>query len=216
MLRIAVLGSGRGSNFQAILTAIQHGNVPGARICLVISNNSGAGILNIARVYDLPAVHLSQKQFPDEKSFAAAMLSILRDHEVNFVVLAGYMKLVPRSVVAAFRDRIVNIHPALLPRHGGEGMFGIHVHEAVITAGEKESGATVHYVDEEYDRGRIILQRKVPVLPADTPASLAARVLEIEHILYPEALRRIAEEDSRESNGVLPHGTPGGSAHASH
>jgi len=216
MLRIAVLGSGRGSNFQAILTAIQQGNVPGARICLVISNNSGAGILNIARANGLPAVHLSQKQFPEEKSFAAAMLSMLRDHEVNLIVLAGYMKLVPRSVVAAFRDRMVNIHPALLPRHGGEGMFGTHVHEAVIAAGEKESGATVHYVDEEYDRGRIILQRKVPVLPDDTPASLAARVLEIEHVLYPEALRRIAEEDSRESEGELPHDAPGGSAHASH
>jgi phosphoribosylglycinamide formyltransferase-1 len=216
MLRIAVLGSGRGSNFEAILTAIQQGNVPGARICLVISNNSGAGILNIARACDLPAVHLSQKQFPDEKSFAAAMLSMLRDHGVNFVVLAGYMKRVPRSVVAAFRNRIVNIHPALLPRHGGEGMYGRHVHEAVIAAREEESGATVHYVDEEYDRGRIILQRMVPVLPDDTPESLAARVLEVEHVLYPEALHRIAEEDSRQSAGEIPHGTPGDSAHASH
>jgi phosphoribosylglycinamide formyltransferase-1 len=102
------------------------------------------------------------------------------------------MKKVPASVISAYRGRILNIHPALLPRFGGQGMYGTRVHEAVLAAGERESGATVHLVDEEYDRGAILLQRRVPVLPGDTPASLAARVLEAEHQVYPEALRRFA------------------------
>ena len=192
MLNIAVFGSGAGSNFQAILAAVQQGDIPGTRISLVLSNNSGAGILGIARASGLPAVHLSQKQYPDERSFARAVLSTLEAHGVNLVVLAGYMKRVPPDVVAAYRGRMVNIHPALLPRHGGEGMYGMRVHEAVIRAGDTISGATVHYVDEEYDHGSVVLQRTVPVLPGDTPATLAARVLETEHAIYPEALRLIA------------------------
>lgn len=192
MLNIAVVGSGRGSNFQAILTAMQRGNVPDARICLVVSNNSGAGILEIARANALPAVHLSQTQFPDEQAFAAGMLNLLHEHGADFIVLAGYMKRVPREVVRAFRDRMVNIHPALLPKHGGKGMYGPHVHEAVIAARERLSGATVHYVDEEYDHGRIVLQRSVPVFAEDTPETLAARVLEVEHTLYPDAIRQLA------------------------
>jgi phosphoribosylglycinamide formyltransferase 1 len=193
MLNIAVFGSGAGSNFRAILTAIQQGNIPGARISLVISNNSGAGILGIARANALPAIHLSQKQFPDERSFAEQVLFTLREHGVNFIALAGYMKRVPPAVVAAYRNRIVNIHPALLPRFGGPGMYGIRVHEAVVASGETMSGATVHYVDEEYDHGSIVLQQTVPVLPGDTPESLAARVLAAEHELYPSAIRRIAQ-----------------------
>jgi phosphoribosylglycinamide formyltransferase-1 len=193
MLNIAVFGSGTGSNFRAILTAIQQGNIPGARISLVVSNNSGAGILGIARANALPAVHLSQKQFPDEASFAAALLSALRGHGVNFIALAGYMKRVPPAVVAAYRMRIVNIHPALLPGFGGAGMYGMRVHEAVLAAGEKASGATVHFVDEEYDTGPVVLRREVPVLAGDTPESLAARVLAAEHEVYPAAIRKIAE-----------------------
>ena len=177
MLSIAVFGSGAGSNFMAILTAIQQGNLPAARISLVLSNNSGAGILGIARANGLPAIHLSRKQFPDERSFADTVLSTLRDHGANFIALAGYMKQVPPEVVAAYRKRIVNIHPALLPRFGGAGMYGLRVHEAVLASGETTSGATVHYVDEEYDNGPVVLQQTVPVLPGDTPASLAARVL---------------------------------------
>jgi phosphoribosylglycinamide formyltransferase 1 len=196
MLNIAVFGSGAGSNFMAILTAIQQGNIPSARISLVLSNNSGAGILGIARANALPAIHLSQKQFPDEQSFADAILSTLRVHGVNFIALAGYMKQVPPDVVAAYRNRIVNIHPALLPRFGGVGMYGMRVHEAVLASGEKMSGATVHYVDEEYDNGPVVLQQTVPVLPGDTPESLASRVLAAEHQLYPAAIGRIAQNES--------------------
>ena len=195
MLSIAVFGSGAGSNFMAILTAIQQGNLPAARVSLVLSNNSGAGILGIARANALPAIHLSRKQFPDERSFADTVLSTLRDHGANFIALAGYMKQVPPEVVAAYRKRIVNIHPALLPRFGGAGMYGLRVHEAVLASGETTSGATVHYVDEEYDNGPVVLQQTVPVLPGDTPASLAARVLAAEHQIYPAAIGRIAQSE---------------------
>jgi phosphoribosylglycinamide formyltransferase-1 len=208
MLNIAVLGSGRGSNFQAILTAIQQGRIPGAKICLVISNNSGAGILEIARNNSLPAVHLSQKQFPTEDEFVDALLSLLSVHGVNFIVLAGYMKRIHPRVVEAYRRRIINIHPALLPRYGGPGMYGMHVHEAVIAAGERLSGATVHFVDEEYDRGSIVMQKTVSVAANETPETLAAKVLDIEHEIYPEAIRRLASLDVRKSNepSKLLHG----------
>jgi len=197
MLRIAVLGSGRGSNFQAILGAIQQERIPAARICLVISNNSSAGILDIARASSLPAIHLSQKQYPSEGQLVDALLSLLRQHDINLIVLTGYMKRLHPRVIDAYRNRILNIHPALLPKFGGKGMYGHHVHEAVIQAGETESGATVHLVDELYDHGTIVLQRTIPVTPEDTPESLAAKVLRIEHEIYPEALRLIAE-------GTLP------------
>ncbi|MBP1646572.1 MAG: phosphoribosylglycinamide formyltransferase [Bacteroidetes bacterium] len=196
MLNIAVLGSGRGSNFQAILTAIQQGRITGAEIRVVISNNSGAGILEIARNNSLPAVHLSHRQFTTEDEFVDALLSLLSAHRVNFIVLAGYMKRVHPRVVEAYRRRIINIHPALLPRFGGPGMYGIRVHEAVIASGERLSGATVHFVDEEYDHGSVVLQKTVLVAPDDTPETLAARVLEIEHEIYPEAIRRLAHQDA--------------------
>jgi phosphoribosylglycinamide formyltransferase-1 len=192
-LDIAVFGSGRGSNFQAILSAIGAGRIPRTRVQLVVSNNSSAGILDIARKHALLAVHLSQKQFPDERAFAHALLSLLRKQGVNLIVLAGYMKRLPARLVDAYRNRIVNIHPALLPKYGGQGMYGMHVHEAVIASGDQVSGVTVHLVDEEYDHGQILLQRSVPVLQGDTPQTLAARVLPVEHELYPEAIRMIAE-----------------------
>jgi len=157
-----------------------------------VSNNSTAGILEIARAGGIPALHLSQRQFADEPAFAGAMLDAFRAAGVNFVVLAGYMKRVPSGVVRAFPRRMINIHPALLPRFGGPGMYGMHVHEAVIAARVTASGATVHFVDEEYDHGDTVVQKEVPVLPDDTPAALASRVLAVEHELLPEALRRLA------------------------
>jgi phosphoribosylglycinamide formyltransferase-1 len=193
MLQLAVLGSGRGSNFQAILRAIDEGRLPSTRVCLVISNNSDAGILALARSAGIPALHVSQKQFPTEEAFTDALLEELRRHGANLVVLAGYMKRVPPRVVRTYRGRILNIHPALLPKFGGQGMYGHRVHEAVIAARERESGATVHVVDEEYDRGPIVLQRTVAVAPGETPETLAAKVLDIEHALYPDAIRQYAD-----------------------
>ncbi|MBI4536080.1 MAG: phosphoribosylglycinamide formyltransferase [Ignavibacteriae bacterium] len=192
-LDIAVFGSGRGSNFQAILDAIQQGRIPGARICLVVSNNARAGILEIARSSGVPAEHLSEKAFASETAFVDYLLATLRKHSANFIVLAGYMKRLHQRIIEAYRNRIINIHPALLPRYGGQGMYGMHVHEAVIAARERFSGATVHVVDEQYDHGRIILQRRIPVSPDDSSESLAAKVLKIEHELYPEAIRMFAE-----------------------
>lgn len=193
MLNIAVFGSGRGSNFQAILTAIHQGTIPDAGVCVAVSNNSDAGLLEIARANGIPAFHISRRNYAGDAEFVDAQLDTLHRHGTNFIALAGYMKQIPSRVIAAYRDRILNIHPALLPRFGGKGMFGIHVHEAVIAAGETVSGATVHLVDEEYDRGPIVLQRTVPVSPGETPESLAAKVLTIEHTIYPEAVRLFAE-----------------------
>ncbi len=193
MLNVAVFGSGRGSNFQSILDAMDDGRLPGMRVCLAVSNNSGAGLLEIARAHSIPALHLSRKNFPDDGSFVDAVLDALRAHGTDVIALAGYMKQVHPRIIHAFRNRIVNIHPALLPRFGGQGMYGVHVHEAVLAAGEKVSGATVHVVDEQYDHGAIVLQKSVPVLPGDTPQTLAARVLEVEHEIYPKALRLLAE-----------------------
>jgi len=193
MLRIGVLGSGRGSNFAAIMRALSDGVIPNAQVCVVVSNNSSAGILELARSHGLPAVHLSHKQFADEDQFVQALLALLTTHRVNLVVLAGYMKRLHPAVIDAFRNRIVNIHPALLPKFGGPGMYGHHVHEAVIASGERISGATVHLVDEEYDHGKILLQQTITLSGEETPASLAEKVLRIEHQLYPEALRQIAE-----------------------
>ncbi len=193
MLNIAVFGSGRGSNFSAILDAIQQGEIENACIRLVISNNSEAGILRTAEMNSIPAFHVSQKQFKTEEEFSVKVLAELRNHEIDFIVLAGYMKRLPQALINRFRNRIINIHPALLPKYGGPGMYGMHVHEAVIAAGERVSGATVHFVDEEYDHGTIVLQQELDVLPGETPESLAARVLELEHRLYPEAIRLFAD-----------------------
>jgi phosphoribosylglycinamide formyltransferase-1 len=192
-LKIAVLASGKGSNFLAILDAIKRGKIRNTQIVLVMSNNSGAGALAAARENRIPAVHISRTQFQSDEDFNRAFLKTLNEFGTNFIALAGYMKMLDQVVIKAFKNRIVNIHPALLPAFGGKGMYGMHVHEAVITGKSKISGATVHIVDEEYDRGPIVLQKSVDVAPDDTPESLAAKVLAIEHELYPEAIRLFAE-----------------------
>ena len=193
MLQVGVLGSGRGSNFQAILDAIKRGAVPNVWVRVVISNNSNAGILEIARANAIPAIHMSQRQFPDEPAFVDALLKTFRQHDVNFIELAGYMKQLHTRVIAAFRNRIINIHPALLPKYGGKGMYGMHVHEAVVAHKENVSGATVHVVDEEFDHGTIVLQKQVSIEAGDTAEIVAAKVLRIEHEIYPQALRLFAE-----------------------
>ena len=192
-LNIAVFASGKGSNFKAILEAINSGSLPNSHIVLVISNNAEAGALVTAREQGIPAMHVSRSQFGSDDEFNIALLALLHHHGANFIVLAGYLKLVDKRIIQTFRGRIVNIHPALLPAFGGRGMYGMKVHEAVIKAGVPKSGATVHIVDEEYDRGPIVLQKEVQVAEGETPESLAAKVLEIEHQLYPEALRLFAE-----------------------
>jgi phosphoribosylglycinamide formyltransferase 1 len=192
-LNIAVLASGRGSNFAAIMKAIRTKQIRNAEIVLVISNNSGAGALEIARENAIPGIHVSRQQFATDDEYEWALMEVFKRHRVNFIVLAGYMKKIPSGIVRTFQHRVINIHPALLPKHGGPGMYGNYVHEAVLASRERITGATVHFVDEEYDRGPIILQRSVPVSPEDTPITLAAKVLTVEHELYPEAVQLFAE-----------------------
>ncbi len=191
-LNIAVFASGRGSNFQALHHAIKD-DAEKARIAVVISNNSDAGALVAARSFHIPAIHLSQKQYSSNAEFVEAILRTLESFQVTLIVLAGYMKKIAPEVIGKYRNRIINIHPALLPAFGGQGMYGLRVHEAVIAAGEKISGATVHIVDEEFDHGKIILQESVPVEPNDTPETLAERVLKVEHTLLPRAVRLFAD-----------------------
>jgi phosphoribosylglycinamide formyltransferase-1 len=176
-MRVAVAVSGRGSNLEALLHALEPSAA--ARVVVVLSNRADAGALAHAAAHGVPGVVLRAPSDPAE------WLDHLARFEVDLLVLAGYLKLVPAGVIERYRGRIMNIHPALLPAFGGPGMYGRRVHEAVLASGASESGATVHLVDEEYDRGAILAQARVPVLPGDTPERLATRVLEAEHRLLP-------------------------------
>lgn len=195
VLRIAVLASGKGSNLRAILDAIDSGKVLNASVVVVISNNSDSGALQIARSASIPGLHVSRKQFETDEGFEQTLLSTLKERRIDLIALAGYMKKIAPRIIREFRDRIINIHPALLPSFGGPGMYGMFVHEAVIRSGARTSGATVHIVDEEYDHGRILLQKTVAVAPGETPESLAAKIASIEHEIYPEAIRLFSEGD---------------------
>ncbi|HYK10658.1 MAG TPA: phosphoribosylglycinamide formyltransferase [Gemmatimonadales bacterium] len=179
-VRVAVLASGGGTNLRALLDGLNGAHSNAARVTRVISNRSDAGALERARQADVPTFALSDPADPDEYLDAIG--------DAHLVVLAGYLKLVPSPVVSRFEWRMINIHPALLPDFGGAGMYGIRVHEAVLAAGKKESGASVHYVTEEYDRGEVIARARVPVVPGDTPDVLAARVLTAEHRLLPHVV----------------------------
>ncbi len=192
-LNIAVLASGGGSNLQSILDACRDGLLKDkARVVLVISNNSGAGALIRAKDAGIESACLNHREYPDTADLDQACIFAIEQAGANLVVFAGYMKKRGALFVRRFNNRILNIHPSLLPKHGGPGMYGAYVHRAVIAAGDTESGPTVHLVDEIYDHGRILAQKKVPVLAADTPETLAARVLVAEHALYPDVLSRIA------------------------
>jgi formyltetrahydrofolate-dependent phosphoribosylglycinamide formyltransferase len=189
-IRAAVFASGGGTNFQAL---VDRQPSDGAwRIALLLTDREDAGA--IARAVDAAVpVAVVRTGGREPAEVGREMLELLDRHRVDLILLAGYVKLVPAQVVARFRRRILNIHPALLPAFGGKGMYGQRVHTAVLAAGARESGASVHFVDEEYDRGVVVAQRRVPVLDGDTPASLAARVLEIEHQLYPAAVDEVCE-----------------------
>ena len=193
-LRLGFLASHGGSNVQAILDACRAGRLD-AEPRVIISNNSDAMVLDRAMAARVPAFHLSSHVHPDPARLDEVILATLEKHEVNLVILAGYMKKLGPGTLARYRGRVLNVHPALLPKYGGRGMYGARVHEAVLAAGDSESGATVHLVDEEYDRGPILAQRKIAVLMGDTPERLAARVLEVEHQLYVDTLQRIAEDE---------------------
>jgi phosphoribosylglycinamide formyltransferase-1 len=199
-MKLAVFASGGGSNFQAIVDAAASGRFSG-EVVLCLSNRKAAGVLDRAQTAGIPTVVLSPRNFDDAAEYEDVLLATLSRYGVDFIALAGYLQKIPPKIVERFRGRIVNIHPALLPAFGGKGMYGIHVHEAVLAAGVSTSGATVHVVDEEYDTGPIVLQEAVAVEPGDTPETLAARVLEVEHRLYPAALALLAERVDQGDDG---------------
>jgi phosphoribosylglycinamide formyltransferase 1 len=188
-VRTAVFASGGGSNLQALIDGARRGGA--AEIALVVSDREDSGALQRARAARVPALHVPVRGRAAD-DVAEETLAALDGHGIGLVALAGYLRLVPARVTSAFRRRMVNIHPALLPAFGGTGMYGERVHAAVLAAGCRVSGATVHWVDEEYDRGGIIAQWPVPVLTQDTPTSLAARVLRVEHRLYPATVDAVA------------------------
>jgi folate-dependent phosphoribosylglycinamide formyltransferase PurN len=196
MQRIAVLASGRGSNLEALwahLERLRPRDGSGAQIVVVVSDRAGAGgggggggALDIARARGIVAATLG--------AGGAGLHALLAEHRVELVVLAGYMRLVPAEIVRAYRGRMINVHPALLPAFGGRGMYGARVHRAVLESGARLTGVTVHFVDEVYDHGATIAQWPVPVLAGDTPDTLAARVHRVEHVLYPRAVAAVALE----------------------
>jgi phosphoribosylglycinamide formyltransferase-1 len=178
--RIAVFASGRGSNLEALFEKLA--NEPEVEIALVASDRRDARALERARRRGVATAVVRHDD-------ARAILELLARQAIDWIVLAGYLRRIPQEIVARYRGRILNIHPALLPRFGGSGMYGERVHRAVLEAGEVESGVTIHIVDEEYDRGPIVAQRRVAIEAGDTPERLAARILEIEHELLPEVVR---------------------------
>ncbi|MDH5759719.1 MAG: phosphoribosylglycinamide formyltransferase [Gemmatimonadota bacterium] len=201
-LTAAVFASGGGSNLQALL---DHQSLdPPWRVGLVVSDREDAGALERAAQAGVATVWVpTRERGPDD--VARDTLAALRGAGVDVIFLAGYMKLVPEAVVRAYRGKILNIHPALLPSFGGKGMYGMHVHRAVVASGARITGPTVHLVDEEYDRGPIVAQWPVPVLPGDTPEDVARRVLEAEHRLYPRAADHVCRAIAGgEEPGPLP------------
>lgn len=202
-LKIAVFASGRGSNFESILNSIESGRIKNADIVCLLGNNSDAGALLFAKRKNIPAVHISRRQYSTDEDFDAALIKKLDDYDVNFIVLAGYMKILSPVLVRKFKNKIINIHPALLPKFGGEGMYGIHVHEAVLKSGEKISGVTVHIVDEEYDHGPILMQETVDVDENETAETLAAKILNVEHKIYPEVVRLFSEDKIKIEDGKV-------------
>jgi phosphoribosylglycinamide formyltransferase-1 len=185
MQKIAILASGAGSNARRIIEHFQGSGT--VRVDLVACNKAGAGVLDIAEEAGIDILMLERERFLNGDAY----LPVFRDRDIRLIVLAGFLWKVPSPLVQAYPGRIVNIHPALLPRFGGKGMYGRHVHEAVLASSEKESGITIHYVDDQYDHGSIIFQAHVAVTPGETPDSLAQKVHALEHQHYPAVVERL-------------------------
>jgi phosphoribosylglycinamide formyltransferase 1 len=193
-MNLAFFASHRGTNMQAVIDACKSGRLP-AQPCVVISNNSDAEALTRAEHDGIPHYHLSSKTHPEPEKLDAQILMLLQQYQTELVILAGYMRKLGPKTLAHFRGHVINIHPALLPKYGGPGMYGAHVHEAVLAAGEKETGVTIHLVDEEYDHGAIVAQSYIPITRNETVTTLAEKVLEHEHRFLVETLERIISKD---------------------
>ncbi|MEX0679853.1 MAG: phosphoribosylglycinamide formyltransferase [Balneolales bacterium] len=185
--RITVFASGNGSNFKALHKATLSHDFP-ALITALVCDNAKAGALAYARSCEIRHYLIRRTEFPNSKSYVDRLENILGNEAPDLIVLAGYLKKIPSRIVKKYPRQIINIHPALLPKYGGKGYYGMRVHQAVIENGEKESGCTIHFVTNIYDDGPVIAQKKVPVYPDDTPESLAKKIQTVEHLLYPEVI----------------------------
>ena len=204
MLKVAVLVSGGGTNLQAILDAIDNGTITNAAVSVVISNNRDAYALERARKHDIEAVCVSPKDYPDRAAFNQAFLEKLDSYAVDLVVLAGFLVVIPEMMIKKYENRIINIHPSLIPSFCGTGYYGLKVHEGALSRGVKITGATVHFVDEGTDTGPIILQKAVPVEEGDTPEILQRRVMEqAEWKIMPQAIDLIANGKVTVENGKV-------------
>ncbi len=202
MLKVAVLVSGGGTNLQAILDAIDEGRITNARVDVVISNNPGAYALERAKGHGIEALCISPKDYESREAFNEAFLAKLDSYQVDLVVLAGFLVVIPEQMIARYRNRIINIHPSLIPSFCGKGFYGLKVHEGALARGVKVTGATVHFVDEGTDTGPIILQKPVAVEEGDTPEILQRRVMEqAEWIILPQAIDLIANGRVSVTNG---------------
>ncbi len=188
MRNIALFASGTGSNARKIIEYFEHS--PEARVALVVSNKKDAGVLGIAAEHGIPTQVIGRKMFYESEE----VLEILKKHGIDFIALAGFLWLIPPYLVQSYSRRMVNIHPALLPKYGGKGMFGMHVHEAVKSAGEPESGITIHFVNEHYDEGDFVFQKRCSVDSSDTPADIARKVQQLEHRHFPEIIAQLVAE----------------------
>lgn len=184
---IAIFASGTGSNAQKIINHFRNSDT--VKVALIVCNNPKAGVLQIAAAEKIPALLIQKQRFYEEDAY----LDEIKNHQIGFIILAGFLWKVPAALISGYPNKIINIHPALLPKYGGKGMYGAKVHEAVIAAGEKESGITIHYVDEIYDHGNIIFQATCNVDENDTPERLAQKVHLLEHKHYPEVISRIVK-----------------------
>lgn len=190
--RIAIFASGAGSNTQKIIDHFR--NSDHIRVALIVCNKPGAGVLNIAAKENIPSLLIDKEKFFRGNGYTDE----LKENNISLVVLAGFLWKIPDALIKSYPGKIINIHPALLPNYGGKGMYGNYVHEAVIAAGEKESGITIHYVDGHYDNGDIIFQARCPVLENDTPASLADRIHQLEHEHYPNVIEKLVSKEIKE------------------
>jgi phosphoribosylglycinamide formyltransferase 1 len=185
MKLIALFASGTGTNSKRIIDHFRHH--PGIRVSLVACNNPGAGVLDIAAQENIPQLMLDKEKFFRGNAY----IDELQEKKIDFLVLAGFLWKIPRALVEAYRGRIINIHPALLPKYGGKGMYGRHVHESVIAAGDRQTGITIHYVDELYDHGQSIFQALCPVDEADTPETLAQKIHQLEYAHFPKIIEEV-------------------------
>ncbi len=190
LIRIAIFASGAGSNAEKIIGHFNSSN--SVKVALIISNRPKAGVLQIARNNNIETDVITSQQLQDSDTFIAS----LKAHKIDFLILAGFLLKIPPALVQAYPKKIINIHPALLPAYGGKGMYGMHVHEAVIASGDKQSGISIHYVDELYDHGEIIFQATCDILPKDNPQSLAEKVHQLEHAHYPAIIEAVVKKQN--------------------